>query len=327
MVLGYDTDDEEAVLASALPRSAGGSSAPMDGTVSAAEAPAAPPIRVAVSAPGPPPPPLPADEGPAQESIAEPSPDDGVQTVLAGGREPLAEPERIAGVREEVGQDYVSTTGTCRVLIFHSHTSETYRTDDFSPTRPDEYHVWNSSEAGIVHVGRVLARTLDERYAVPACHAVAVHDWPSHARAYIQSRTTVAQYLQRYPHIDLVVDVHRDSPPDLVATVAGRPVARLALVVGTHPSMHPHSATNVAVAQHIGRLLESKYPGLFRRVIERPDARLNQDLHPHMVLVEVGSYDNHLDEALAAAELLADVLADTVYALRTGGLDGADAPR
>lgn len=228
--------------------------------------------------------------------------------------------------RNDLSTPRLSPSGSCRVLIFHTHTSETYRTGEGADAS-DGHYLWNSTNSGILHVGRALANALEEKYAVPTCHATDIHDWPSHPRAYIESRHTVESYLQRYPQIDLVLDIHRDSPPELVTTVAGRSVARVAVVVGTHPTMHPRSATNVALAQHFARRLEVRYPGMFRRIIERPDARLNQDLHPRMLLLEIGSYDTHLDEAVAAAELLAEVVADLVVDIRLQRLAGVGPPR
>lgn len=214
----------------------------------------------------------------------------------------------------------------CRILIYHTHTSETYRTDSFSPADPHAYHLWNTTETGIVAVGRALKERL-EAYGIPTCHSVAIHDWPSHPRAYIASRATVEQFLARNPNLELVLDVHRDAPEGLVATIGGRRVAQIAFVVGTNSAMQPRWRENLAFARDLGERLSSRYPGLFRRVIERPESRLNQDLHPRAVLVEVGSYDNHLEEALAAAELLGDVLAEVLAGILAGGADAARAVR
>lgn len=216
---------------------------------------------------------------------------------------------------------------SCRVLIFHTHTSETYRSDTFAPGQADQYHLWNSTDSGIVQVGGAMKRALEEKFGIPTCHVTTIHDWPSHARAYVESRTTVEAFLRQNPQVELVLDVHRDAPSDLVTTVAGRTAAQVAIVVGTHPTMHPASATNVAIAGHIGRLIEQRYPGLFRRVIERPDARFNQDLHPRAIILEIGSYDTHLDAALETGDLLAAVLAETVGSIRSRSLPGVGAPR
>lgn len=205
----------------------------------------------------------------------------------------------------------------CRVLIYHTHTSEMYRTAEFAPVDPDMYHVFNTTDTGIVHVGRAMADYL-EQVGIPTCHLTAIHDWPSHPRAYIEARATVERFLQQNPHVDIVLDVHRDAPPDLVTTVAGRRAAQIAFVLGTNTGMHPSWPQNAAFARSLADLLNERYPGLFRRIIDRPDARLNQDLHPRAILVEIGSYDTHLSEALTSAEMFAEVVADMLYMMRFG---------
>lgn len=205
----------------------------------------------------------------------------------------------------------------CRVLIYHTHTSEMYRTATFAPANPQQYHLFDTTDTGIVHVGRAMAHEL-EQLGIPACHLTNIHDWPSHPRAYIESRATVEQFLQRHPHVEIVLDVHRDAPPGLVTTVGGRRAAQVAFVVGTNTGMHPSWPENAAFARALADLLGERYPGLFRRIIDRPDARLNQDLHPRAILVEIGSYDTYLDEAVASAEMFAEVVADMLHVIRFG---------
>lgn len=272
----------------------------------------------ALSAAGPEPAHEPSLSGPLGGSgspIGAPGPPDAAQPVASGAG-------RSAPVSAEDWRDRLRTVQWgegCRILIYHTHTSETYRTGSFAPSRADAYHIWNTTETGIVAVGRALARRLESGYGIPTCHAVDVHDWPSHPRAYIESRATVQEMLARNPRVELVLDVHRDAPEGLVATIGGQRVAQVALVVGTNARMHPRWQENLAFARELGQRLTVRYPGLFRRVIERPDARLNQDLHPRAVLLEIGSYHNHLDEALLAAELVADVLAETLAGILADG--------
>lgn len=269
------------------------------------------------------PPPVPGPEGPApplppEATPAPQAPPPGPAGPAPGPHAPGPAPpaERGAFAEPAVPLDWrerlraVQWGEGCRILIYHTHTSETYRTGSFAPARADAYHIWNTTETGIVEVGRALRRRLEEVYGIPVCHALDIHDWPSHPRAYIEARDTVQQVLARNPNVEIVLDVHRDAPEGLVATVAGQPVAQVALVVGTNAAMHPGWRANLAFAQQLAARIQARWPGVFRRVIERPDSRLNQDLHPRAVLVEVGSYDNHLDEALRTAELLADVLAE-----------------
>lgn len=242
----------------------------------------------------------------------EPLPDD--ERTLPGGDTP---PSDITSDDPWERLRAVSWGDECRVLIYHTHTSEMYRTDSFAPSAADQYHVFNTADTGIVTVGRAIKEHL-EQFGIPSCHLTNVHDWPSHPRAYIEARATVEQFLRHNPQIDIVMDVHRDAPPGLVATVGGHRAAQLAFVVGTHAGMHPRWPENVAFGRALAELIEERFPGLFRRVIERPDARLNQDLHPRAILVEIGSYDTHLNEALLSAELFAEIIADMLHIIRFG---------
>jgi len=215
------------------------------------------------------------------------------------------------------------------VGIYHSHTSEMYRTDDFFPPHPHDYHRFGTPDTGIVRVGEALAERL-RAYGIGVVHSRRVHDAPVHALAYRRSRETVQEMLDRFPTLEIILDVHRDAPEGLTAVVAGETVGQVLLLVGTGEQArglsNPHWQRNLALARELEAVMEQRFPGLHRRTWVRPDARFNQDLHPGMLLVEIGSYDTHLDEAVAAARLLGDALAETLWRRRAGGTQGIAGP-
>ena len=123
-------------------------------------------------------------------------------------------------------------------------------------------------------------------------------------------------YLEKYPTIQMVLDVHRDSATDasgkevaLTAQYKGEQAAQLMFVMGTGASgqSHPNWRQNLSFALKLQALCEKEAPGIFRDLNLRSQ-RYNQHLTPHSVLVEVGSAGNTLSQALASAELLADCL-------------------
>src|SRR5690606_1933013 len=148
-------------------------------------------------------------------------------------------------------------------------------------------------------------------------HTRRIHDYPVHPLAYRRARQTVVELIERHPSLELILDVHRDSPAGLTATVAGRQVGQVMILVGsgerTRGLANPHWQRNLELAQELGRLLNERFPGLYRRTWVREDARFNQDLHPGMLLLEIGSYDTHIEEALAAARLVADAVAEWLW--------------
>ncbi len=195
------------------------------------------------------------------------------------------------------------------VLILHTHTTESYAGE--AGYRSME------SEDNMIAVGDVLARELTEE-GICVIHDRTIHDYPSYNGSYALSRKTVQGYLEAYPTIQLVLDIHRDAVEDNSGNqlpVTAQPgVAQLMLVVGTDAGGydHPLWKQNLAVAVKLHARLEQLCPGICRPISLRA-SRFNQDLNPGMLIVEVGSAGNTREEALAAAKFLARGIADLRY--------------
>lgn len=190
------------------------------------------------------------------------------------------------------------------VFIYNTHNAET-----FIPT--DGVAKKEGTNSGVTSVAKRLYDTLTGEYHIPAVRADTVHDYPDFSRSYVNSARTVEEYLQRYPSLQVLVDVHRDAGlGPLTATWQGEKVAQILFVVGSDTKLdHPRWEENLAFARRVEAKLEELYPGVSRGVRVQ-DGRYNQHLHPHAILVEIGTAENSLEEALRGAELLARVLAD-----------------
>lgn len=204
-----------------------------------------------------------------------------------------------------------------RVLIYHSHNSEMYLGRSVQGRYDAEAHYVFRSQSdstitGIMEVGRHLANALG-RLGIPALHETKIHDLPTLNYAYANSERTVRNLLSQYDSIEVVLDIHRDANvPNPVVEIGGRKVARLLIVIGTAqniPLTHPNYEANLEFADKLYKVANSMYPGLMRPTQVRHDARYNQHLHPNSLIIEVGSVENTLEEALLAAELLANILA------------------
>lgn len=223
---------------------------------------------------------------------------------------PHPAPEEFGGRRAEV-----VPTGS-KVLVYHTHTSEMYlgRAVDTGQSRQAHYQFRSTADptiTGVMAVGRHLANALSS-LGVEVVHETRIHTLPSINTAYASSERTVRDILSREKDFDLVIDVHRDAGvPNPTLTIDGREVARIAIVVGTAettPLAHPNFQKNLELAHQIKALCDQLYPGLMRPVQVHRGARYNQHLHPASLLLEIGSVENTLEEALLAAELLAKVL-------------------
>lgn len=203
-----------------------------------------------------------------------------------------------------------------KVFIYHTHTSEMYlgRAPEGNEDASAHYKFRSLADptvTGVMAVGRHLSNALTS-LGLQAVHETRIHTLPSINNSYSNSERTVREILGRQKDFDLVIDLHRDAGvPNPTIKINGRDVARIAIVVGTAqniPLQHPHYQKNLDLAYQIKNACDALYPGLMRPVQVHKEARYNQHLHPASLILEIGSVDNTLEEALLAAELLANVL-------------------
>jgi len=211
------------------------------------------------------------------------------------------------------------TQGGPKVLIVHTHATESFTKAGESYEESGNFRTLNEGY-NMVRVGEVLAQVLGS-YGIEVIHDRTLHDYPSYNGSYNASRKTVERYLQQFPDLALVLDVHRDAVEladgrqmDTSAQVNGRESARLMLVMGTDAGglHHPRWQENLTVAAQLHAQLERSAPGIMRQLYLRRE-RFNQDLLPGMLLVEVGAAGNTLPEALTAAEALGHAIGALRY--------------
>lgn len=205
------------------------------------------------------------------------------------------------------------------ILIVHTHATEAYTPtaeDDYEPA--GEYHTTDTAHS-VVQVGQVLADRLSAR-GIAAINDDTLNDLESYNDSYLRSAEVIEEYLEKYPSIQMVIDLHRDAIEDaeggqlaLTAELDGASCARLLLVMGTNVSgmYHPNWQDNLSCALKIQALAEKRDPGWFRQLSLRSQ-RYNEHLTPCSILLEVGAAGNTLDEAVRSAERFGDLLADLI---------------
>lgn len=196
------------------------------------------------------------------------------------------------------------------VLILHSHGSESYtKTEDY--TESSDYRTLDE-RYNMISIGALIAECLEQQ-GISVIHDKTLHDYPSYSGSYDHARTTIEAYLEQYPTIALVLDIHRDAMENSAGEqigstveIAGQSAAQLMLVVGSDAGglNHPGWQNNMALAVKLHAQLEKTAPGICRPISFRSQ-RFNQDLSAGAVLVEVGAAGNTRQEALAAAQILA----------------------
>ena len=200
------------------------------------------------------------------------------------------------------------------VLILHTHTTESYTQDGEDYAETSAYRTLDESY-NMLSIGSRVVELLAKE-GITAIQDRALHDYPSYNGSYVDARKSIQQYLEEYPTIRLVLDLHRDAAGTNAnqlrteAEVNGQTCAQLMLVMGTNAAgqKHPHWEDNLSLGLKLQAQLETQAPGITRPTVLRAQ-RFNQDLCPGALLVEVGAAGNTHAEALLAAEQLAQAIA------------------
>ena len=200
-----------------------------------------------------------------------------------------------------------------QVLILHTHGSEAY-------TMPEgqEYVSTGSfrtadASVSVMRVGDEMAAVLSE-HGISVLHDRALYDDPEYNGAYYRAEDSIEAYLEKYPSISFILDVHRDALEDKaghqykVITREDPSCAQVSLVMG---SSWEGWQENLKLAAAVQQHLTDQYPTLMRPVTVR-NSDYNEYFTPGSLLVEVGAAGNTLDEALAAARLFANGFAEVV---------------
>ena len=213
--------------------------------------------------------------------------------------------------------------GGPKVLIYHSHATESYTMAGTDVYEPSGDHRTLDTTQNMVRVGEEM-KAVFEAAGIGVVHDTTLYDYPSYNDAYNRSVQGVAENLKKYPSIVLVLDVHRDALVGsegevykLVSEEAGQKVAQVMMVLGTDAggAEHPRWKDNLAFALKLQKNLVKGYASLARPTVLRK-ARYNQQLCPGSVLVEVGGHGNTLSEAIAGGRLWADNVARTLLEMK-----------
>lgn len=190
------------------------------------------------------------------------------------------------------------------VLILHTHSTESYTRSGEDYVETSDWRTLDESY-NMLSIGRRVGEILAEN-GITAIQDRELHDYPSYNGSYTDARKSIKSYLEEYPTIQMVLDLHRDASGGesgqlrTKATVNGETSAQLMVVLGTN---HEDYEKNLSLGLKLHAQLESQAGGIMRPLQLRAQ-RFNQDLCSGALLVEVGAAGNTHAEAMLAAEEL-----------------------
>lgn len=172
----------------------------------------------------------------------------------------------------------------------------------------------------MVSLGEELAKRLRAK-GYQVWHDTTAYDMKSghldRSRAYTYACEGVTNLLQKYPSIQVILDVHRDGVSEqthLVTQIEGKPTAQIMFFNGTSETpdgpieylANPCRKENLAFSFQMKWNADQIYPG-FTRTIYLKGLRYNLHLRPRSALIEVGAQTNTYEEAVNAMDPLAQL--------------------
>ena len=193
-----------------------------------------------------------------------------------------------------------------QILIYHTHASERY--------------VDSSKESDtVVGVGDYLADLLKRKYGYNVLHIRNKYDvvnkkW--NRNAYDTALPSIKKVLKKYPSIEVVIDLHRDSGKTKLVTTMGKiKVAKIMLFngvsrskIGPREQIPNHNLVyNLAFGLDVRLTALDMYPDFIYKTYIK-GYRYNMHLAKKYMLIEVGNNKNTVMEAKSAMVPFAKIL-------------------
>ena len=224
----------------------------------------------------------------------------------------------IGALLEESLPFSVADNRTVQVLIYHTHTCESYLEEDCGYYYEDYYPRSTDGAQGVIAVGDRIAESL-KAHGIGVVHDTTLHDYPSYEGSYARSLETVQGYKQKYPGIVVTLDIHRDAMTaddgtkyKPTFTYNGKKAAQIMIMSGYDESGDfPFWNENLIFAAKLQKECEDSFPGM-TRPLYFGEFSYNMDFNNGSLLIEVGTDANTVDEAAYTGELLGNALSSVL---------------
>lgn len=200
-----------------------------------------------------------------------------------------------------------------QVLIIHTHGSEAYTLSAGKSYPSTGNYRTNDAQYSVIRVGDEIAATLSE-YGISVLHDRTLYDDPYYEGAYERAGESIESYLEKYPNITYVLDIHRDAVEDssgkqykLVSQEEPN-AAQLSFIMGSN---HEGWEENLKLAVAVSAKITEEHPTVMRPITLR-NSNYNEHYTLGSMLVEVGAAGNSPEEAVRAGQIFAKGFAESI---------------
>lgn len=217
-------------------------------------------------------------------------------------------------------KNYELFSGEPLVLIYHTHTSESFEENFRGFYYEDDIYRTENEERNVCAVGEALKKVL-EKNGITVIHDTTVHDSPAFNGAYSRSKETALSILEKYPQIKITIDLHRDAmitdeglSYKPTTDIGGKKAAQMMIIAGCDQNNelgYENWLENLPFSLHVQKTAEEKYPTLMRPLMFC-NRSYNMGLTNTSFLLEVGTQSNTLKEAVYSGELMGNILSEVI---------------
>ena len=111
---------------------------------------------------------------------------------------------------EEILKPDIEYSNKKDIVIFHTHTCESYTPTEANPYEASGNYRTIDLEHSVAKVGSVLTDYLT-KFGYNVNHSTTYHDYPAYSGSYTRSMATVKSILEQNPTVENVIDLHRDA--------------------------------------------------------------------------------------------------------------------
>ena len=194
------------------------------------------------------------------------------------------------------------------VYIYNSHQLENYDSSNYEP-----YNITPN-----VMMASYLLKEKLNNYNIPTIveegninEFIKINNW-DYNYSYIASRYFIEEAKRKYPSIKYFIDIHRDSVTKEYSTAIINDIsyAKVLFVVGLD---HDNYKGNLDFANNVNnRLINGIYKGIIKKSGHNVNGIYNQDISSNALLIEVGGYQNKIDEVYNTIDVLANTLKEVI---------------
>lgn len=197
------------------------------------------------------------------------------------------------------------------VYIYNSHQLENYDSSN--------YEAYNITP-NVMMASYMMREKLNE-LGIPTIvedsnitEYINMNNW-NYNYSYLASRYFIDNKIKEYPSLRYFIDIHRDSIKKDSSTVSvdNNNCAKVLFVVGLE---HQDYKYNLDLANKFNSKIIEKYPNLSRGVITKEGKNVNgiynQDVSHNAMLIEIGGYENKIEEVSNTIDILSNILKEII---------------